>query len=441
MNRAVAEIAHGPGPSRDDDYAQSWLRHIRRLRNSRVGVPSDEEVGEGIRTRKAYGASATRSSFAVLCALMEAEHKEESPARDHLTIEHVMPQKLTNEWRRYLGDSAEEIHGRYRDRLANLTLSGDATNSSMGTTTFNAKREMYKRSAIGITRRLAQENTWDEEVLERRAEELTLRALDCWPWQDQGTDERDMQTRDTGLRWRIEEGPWYIESTASQMVLNVTRALLDYDQANVERLSGESLRSNIHLADRYPPGAKVGTQTMHAIPGHSEYVLYPFGKDYQESAKRCQDMGKRCQVKVEVEFDEDYHFQRFWRFLKSHTGGLSGQKDDWRGGNQWTDALNSAGDRIGIYVGNPESLWLYIKVWKTRDESAEEMMKRVQGYSWAIRTEMSDQELGENLEGESMKGRSVTVRRRWTGDDESEWPEVAQWIKEQHDRLKAILAG
>ena len=40
-----------------------------------------------------------------------------------------------------------------------------------------------------------------------------------------------------------------------------------------------------------------------------------------------------------------------------------------------------------------------------------------------------------------MKGRSVTVRRRWTGDDESEWPEVAQWIKEQHDRLKAILAG
>ena len=441
MNRSVAELAHGPGPNTDEDYPQYWLGRIRRLRNSRVGVPSDEEVREGIRTRKAYGASATRSSFAVLCALMEAEHKEESPARERLTIEHVMPQKLTNEWRSYLGDSAEEIHGRYRDRLANLTLSGDATNSSMGTITFNAKREMYKRSAIGITRRLAQENTWDEEALERSAEELTLRALDCWPWQDQGADKRDTQARDSGLRWRIEESPWRTESAASDMVLNVAATLLDRDPANAERLSGEAVTYGLQSASRYPAGSMAGTRTLRAVPGHSEYVLYPYARDYPASAERCQEMGRRCDVRIDVEFDDNNHSQRFWRFLKLQTGGVPGQKDDWRGGNQWTDALNSTGDRIGIYVGNPESLWLYIKVWKTRDESAEEMMRRVQGYSRAIRTEMSDQELGENLEGESMKGRSVTVRRHWTGDDESEWPEVAQWIKEQHDRLKAILTG
>ena len=441
MNRAVAEIAHGPGPSRDDDYTQSWLGRIRRLRNSRVGVPGDEEVREGIRTRKAYGASATRSSFAVLCALMEAEHKEEAPARDRLTIEHVMPQKLTNEWRRYLGDGAEEIHGRYRDRLANLTLSGDATNSSMGTTTFNAKREMYKRSAIGITRRLAQENTWDEEVLERRAEELTVRALNCWPWQDQGTDERDMQARDTGLRWRIEEGPWRTESFASEMVLNIAATLLSRDPANAERLFGEAVTYDLQSAARYPAGSMVGTRTLRAVPDHSEYVLYPYGRDYQASAERCQEMGKRCGVSIDVEFDDNYHFQRFWRFLKSHTGGVSGQKDNWRGGNQWADALNSTGDSIGIYVGNPEMLWLYIKAGKTRGESAEERVKRVQGYSWTIRAEMSDQELEGNLEKNSAKGNSINVQRRWVRDDENEWPEAAQWIKEQHDRLKAILAG
>ena len=67
------------------------------------GVPRDEEVQEGIRTRKAYGGGATRSAFAVLCELMEAEHGEESPARDRLTIEHVMPQKLTDEWKQVLG--------------------------------------------------------------------------------------------------------------------------------------------------------------------------------------------------------------------------------------------------------------------------------------------------------------------------------------------------
>ena len=53
---------------------------------------------------------------------------------------------------------------------------------------------------------------------------------------------------------------------------------------------------------------------------------------------------------------------------------------------------------------------------------------------------MGDQELGENLEKNSENGMTVSVRRRWTRDDESEWPEAADWIKEQHDRLRAILA-
>ena len=441
MNKAATEIAHGPGPNGDEDYAQFWVERIRRLRNSRVGVPSDEEVREGVRTRKAYGASATRSSSAVLCALMEAEHKEESPARERLTIEHVMPQKLTHEWKRDLGDDAEEIHGRYRDRLANLTLSGDATNSSMGARSFKEKKDIYERSAIGITRLIAQENIWDEEALEGRAEMLTRKALECWPWQDRGVDERDTKGRDTGLRWRIEEGPWHTESAASQMTLNIAAALLDRDPANAERLSGETITSDLQSATRYPSGSMAGTRTLRAVPGHSEYVLYPYARDYPASAERCQEMGRRCDVRIDVEFDDNNHLQRFWRFLKLQTGGVPGQKDDWRGGNQWTDALNSTGDRIGIYVGNPELLWLYIKVWKTPDETTEEMIRRVQRYSWAIRTEMSDQELGENLEGESSKGRSVAVRRHWTGDDESEWPEAAQWIKEQHDRLKAIPTG
>ena len=441
MNKAVTEIAHGPGPNGDKDYAQYWIERIRRLRNSRVGVPSDEEIREGIRTRKAYGASATRSSFAMLCALMEAEHKEESPARERLTIEHVMPQKLTHEWKRDLGVDAEEIHGRYRDRLANLTLSGDATNSSMGARTFKEKKDIYERSTIGITRLIAQENVWDEESLEGRAEMLTRKALDCWPWQDRGADERDTKGRDTGLRWRIEEGPWHTESAASQMTLNIAAALLDRDPANAERLSGETITSDLQSATRYPAGSMAGTRTLRAVPGHGGYVLYPYARDYPASAERCQEMGRRCDARIDVEFDDNNHFQRFWRLLKLQTGGVPGQKDDWRGGNQWTDALNSTGDKIGIFVGNEELLWLYIKAGKTRGESAEERVKRAQTYSWSIRSEMSDQQLGGSLEKNSEAGNSITVQKRWVQEDESEWPEAAQWIKEQHDRLKAILTG
>ena len=248
MNRAIVDLAHGPGPDLGDDVAEYWLDRIRRLRNTRVGVPNDEEVREGLRTRKAYGGSATRSSFAVLCALMEAEHREEAPARDHLTIEHVMPQKLTDDWKEALGADAEEIHGRYRDRLANLTLSGDVTNSEMGTGTFDAKRKVYRRSSIGLTRRFAREDDWDEAAIERRAEDLTLRGLDRWPWQDRAGPANRTKVASASLRWRIGDRAWHEESSASQMLLSVAAALLSLDSKNAERLSGEAISSNLHLA-------------------------------------------------------------------------------------------------------------------------------------------------------------------------------------------------
>ena len=438
MNKALVELAHGPGPGADEDFAEHWLGRIRRLRNSRVGVPSDEAVREGVRTRKAYGGSATRSSFAILCAMMEAEQREESPARGHLTIEHVMPQKLTDEWRVALGIEAEEKHGRYRDRLANLTLSGDATNSGMGAGSFDAKRTVYRDSSIGMTRRLADEDEWNEEALERRADDLARRALSRWPWHDQLASARETQDRSAGLRWRIEGGPWHTENAASQMVLNVAGALLSRNPANAERLSGEAISSNVHPASRYPSGTTAGTLTLRAVPGHDDYVLYPYEQDYPTSAKRCRKMGERCDVRVEVEFEEDSRTKVFWRLLADRAGGVPGQKDTWRGPSQWTSPLNSSGDRIVIHVGNPELLWLYIRAGESA--GSPDRAARMRQYSWRIRDQMGDQDLGANLEKNSEEGWTVTVRRRWTRDDEDGWPEATEWIKEQYERLRAILA-
>ena len=53
---------------------------------------------------------------------------------------------------------------------------------------------------------------------------------------------------------------------------------------------------------------------------------------------------------------------------------------------------------------------------------------------------MADQQLGENLEKHSADGMTITVQRTWTRDDEDEWPEAAGWIKEQFERLRAILS-
>ena len=222
------------------------------------------------------------------------------------------------------------------------------------------------------------------------------------------------------------------------MVLNVAAALLSRDPTNAQRLSGDAIRSNVHLASRYPPNTAVGASTMRAVPGHEGYVLCPYEQDYATSAERCRKMGERCGVAVEVEFEENTRTQAFWKLFKEREGGIPGQKDYWRGASQWTSPLNAAGDRIGVYVGNPELLWLYIRAGER--QASEQRTARMRQYSWMIRDQMDDQRLGENLEKNNADGMTITVQRHWTRDDEGEWPEAAQWIKEQFERLRAILS-
>ena len=149
-------------------------------------------------------------------------------------------------------------------------------------------------------------------------------------------------------------------------------------------------------------------------------------------------MGERCGVTVEVEFEENTRAQAFWKYFKESQGGIPGQKDSWRGASQWTARLNDAGDRIGIYVGHPELLWLYIRAWEP--QASAQRAARMRRFSRQIHEEMGDQVLGENFEKTSADGTTITVQTNWTRDDEDGWPEAAQWLKEQFQRLRAILS-
>ena len=127
----------------------------------------------------------------------------------------------------------------------------------------------------------------------------------------------------------------------------------------------------------------------------------------------------------------------FWRTFKELTGGVPGQKDTWRGASQWTNPLNESGDRIGFHVGNVDLLWLYIRAGQSQGSA--ERTTRMRQLSWMIQDQMEDQELGNDLEENAEKGWTITVRRRWNCDDEDEWPEAAQWIRDQQLRLQIIL--
>ena len=432
LNTAAAELSHREGSITSDEYSAYWFDRIRRLRKSRVGVPSDSEVREGVLSRKAYGGSATRSSFAILYALMEAEKFGPPPAV--LTIEHVMPRKLTRSWKRALGKNAEEVHGQYLNRLANLTLIDYNDNAALGAGPFRSKRRVYRDSSIGMTRRISEEMKWGLEEMERRGEDLATRVLNCWPWQDGESNGVPL------FQWRIEKGPWHEQSSITKLLLDVAGTLLSLDPGNAERLSGEAISSNIHLAKHYPPGTKAGTLTVRAIPGNDKYVMHPYGRDRKKGADFCRKLGERCGVSVEVVVNEANSEQSFWHFLKDHKVDVPGQKDSWSDRvTQWTDAINSQGDRIAIYVGNPDRLWLFVR--SGENQRSPKRDARMLEYSDKIKTMLADQDLTDDIEKASVQGQTIRIEKQWIREDESQWPAAADWLVDQYERLCKIFGS
>ena len=99
-----------------------------------------------------------------------------------LSIEHIMPQKLTSKWKISLGTNYEEIHSKYLHTIANLTLT--AYNSNMSNKTFIEKCHMNKgfaESRLKLNRFIASRNKFTEKELLERAILLFDDAKGIWP--------------------------------------------------------------------------------------------------------------------------------------------------------------------------------------------------------------------------------------------------------------------
>ena len=95
-----------------------------------------------------------------------------------VTIEHIMPQTLTEEWYAYLGPKAEKIHEQWLHTVGNLTLS--AYNSELHNKLFETKRKEYQESNIVLTRKLTEFNSWKEPQICERGEHLAEIAVQIW---------------------------------------------------------------------------------------------------------------------------------------------------------------------------------------------------------------------------------------------------------------------
>src|SRR6266567_1094809 len=161
------------------------------------GYPKNAEFRSALSDAKLYGTGdrATKTKL-MLEALEESyQHKEPVPF-EKLTIEHIMPQTLTEYWQNHLGEEWETTRELLLHTLGNLTLT--AYNSELSNDTWESKKELLCKSHLELNEYFKDKRTWQREDIEQRSSSLADIALRIWPYFGEEKAERRESKSVTG---------------------------------------------------------------------------------------------------------------------------------------------------------------------------------------------------------------------------------------------------
>lgn len=173
-------------------YHEILAYHILR-REGNFRIPRDESFADAILTRNVYQMPKSAQHF-LFERLENFNHTEFIDVKKQMlngdaTIEHIMPQKLTDAWRKELGDDADIIHAQFLHTFANLTLTG--VNSELSNNPFTDKKNGkivngqfingYQGSIYRITQELVSYDAWNLRSIQQRADKIKTKFMTLYP--------------------------------------------------------------------------------------------------------------------------------------------------------------------------------------------------------------------------------------------------------------------
>jgi alkylated DNA nucleotide flippase Atl1 len=179
LNKVFVQLVdHLP---QDESFPQVLRQELSRQRRY---WPTDAQLREAIRTRPFYFSGRGPQRKIILERLEQSYgHPEQIDFENtDLTIEHVLPQTLSEEWREHLaniGQDPDEVHQSLVHTLGNLTLT--AFNGTLSNNPFERKQQIYGSSHLELNRALAEQGLWGRDEILARADELADRAIAIWP--------------------------------------------------------------------------------------------------------------------------------------------------------------------------------------------------------------------------------------------------------------------
>ncbi len=161
-----------------DEYFESLKAHFGYL-TEKQRFPNNDEFKDCFITINFFKFKKKEYFFE---RLENFERKERVYTHEY-TTEHIMPQKLTEEWEKDLGENFQAIHNKYLHTIGNLTLTG--YNTEYSNRSFQEKQGMekgFKDSPLRLNQSLKDLESFGEEEIKKRANDLADLALKIWTY-------------------------------------------------------------------------------------------------------------------------------------------------------------------------------------------------------------------------------------------------------------------
>jgi len=161
-------------------YSDNIVEGFKTILQSK-GYPKDNEFLLRFRETKFYGGGDRVVKTKLILETIESSynHREEVPF-ENLTIEHIMPQTLSEWWQEHLGEEWDDTHELYLHTIGNLTLT--AYNAELSNDDFVTKKKILDESHLEMNVYFADIHKWTRVEIENRADILAKKALEIWSY-------------------------------------------------------------------------------------------------------------------------------------------------------------------------------------------------------------------------------------------------------------------
>jgi len=230
IRRRVAKLTQGENRNivllcnRIHDLVQKKIEMIDLLSSMfyKMRLPNDDEIRQVLMISKFYEDFKTYGKF-ILGKIEEYNAKVPVDFRNFkVTIEHIMPQTLSDEWKAMLGTHYEEIYKTYLHNIGNLILT--EFNSEIGNKPFKDKKTKLHTSSLYYRLEIVDYAVWNEDSIKRHQSNMINWFLQTFPLpqQYQSTPNYDRKKPDVTTFSPLDDdaGDWAEGHKPAKMIID-----------------------------------------------------------------------------------------------------------------------------------------------------------------------------------------------------------------------------